>query len=122
MWLATNVATVQNMVVDSTYVYWTDATDTVSRVPMAGGPVEPIWPGQAKPWGLAVDDSYVYWSNQLGGAIRMGDKPRLFGLVPLVVRFKSRRTAPPNCQRASAGATDQRQFSNDETVVVCLLD
>jgi hypothetical protein len=72
--LATSVATAPGLAVDQADVYWTDATDKVSRVPVGGGPIEPIWPAQAKPWGLALDDTFVYWSNQLGGAIWRGAK------------------------------------------------
>jgi hypothetical protein len=69
IWLVANVATTKNLAVDDAYVYWTDAIDTVARVPISGGAIDPVWTGQAKPWGIAVDDAYVYWSNQLGGAI-----------------------------------------------------
>jgi hypothetical protein len=63
------VTTVQNLAVGSQYVYWTDASSMVARVPIAGGAVQTIAQGQSKPWGLDVDGAYVYWSNQLGGAI-----------------------------------------------------
>jgi hypothetical protein len=49
--------------VDETYVYWTDSTDTVSKVPIAGGEPTPIATGQKSPFGIAADAKYVYWTN-----------------------------------------------------------
>ena len=51
--------------IDSTYLYWSDF-NTIGRVPLAGGTVEPAWltlsPGsQRQLCGLAVDSQYIYF-------------------------------------------------------------
>jgi hypothetical protein len=63
------VTTAQNLALDATHVYWTDASSAVLRVPLTGGSVQTIAQGQATPYGLAVAAGYVYWSNNLGAAI-----------------------------------------------------
>ena len=52
----------QGIAVDSANVYWTDsASQSVERVPIAGGAPTTIAKGQVGPLAVTVDDTNVYW-------------------------------------------------------------
>ena len=52
----------QGIAVDAANVYWTDsASQSVQRVPIAGGAPTTIAKGQVGPLAVTVDDSNVYW-------------------------------------------------------------
>ncbi|WP_437752493.1 hypothetical protein [Sorangium sp. So ce1389] len=60
-----------DIAIDATHVYWTLdaenlAEDMVMRVPIAGGPAEPLATDQRRPQGIAVDATHVYWVNAEG--------------------------------------------------------
>jgi hypothetical protein len=66
--LASGQAQPGNLVVDDTYVYWSDAGDaaedgSILSVPKSGGAVRTLATGQNVPFGVAADGSYVYWTN-----------------------------------------------------------
>jgi hypothetical protein len=59
-----------SLILDDTHVYFTQPErGVVARVPRAGGAVETLASGQAKPSALALDASYIYWGNEGDGAI-----------------------------------------------------
>jgi hypothetical protein len=57
----------QNIVVDSTSVYWTDTplfqSGTIFKVPIAGGKPAMLASAIMDPFGLAVDATSVYWAD-----------------------------------------------------------
>ena len=74
----------QDLVVDGSYVYWTNIpgpclagscgsslpdTGTVMRVPVGGGTPSTIASQQPGPSGIAVDATSVYWTNNPGGTV-----------------------------------------------------
>lgn len=62
--LASRQGTIENVVVDSTHVYWTSATNgTVMRIPVGGGLPTTLASEQRFPWGLAVTSSAVFWTD-----------------------------------------------------------
>jgi hypothetical protein len=65
--VATGLA-VRHVAVDDTYVYATDASRGVIRVPKAGGTVETIATPSAAPDAIAIDSANVYWATHDGGS------------------------------------------------------
>jgi len=59
-----------DLAVDFTSLYWTDGS-TVSKVPIAGGPVTTLAFGQSRSYGIAIDANSVYWTNYVspGGTV-----------------------------------------------------
>jgi len=51
------------LVVDSTYVYFTDTSGTVKRVPSGGGTTVNLASAIPSPFGVAVDATYVYFTS-----------------------------------------------------------
>jgi sugar lactone lactonase YvrE len=52
----------QGVAADGANVYWTDsATQSVQRIPIAGGTASTLAKGQVGPLAIAVDDANVYW-------------------------------------------------------------
>ena len=68
--------TVLEMVVDSSYVWWTREPDDIQRMPTAGlpdGGVEDLLTGNPLANGIALDASAVYWANEQDGYIKKAD-------------------------------------------------
>lgn len=66
---------VSRMVVDDSFVYWTEWDEgRVMRVSKGGGEPEVIACGQALPRGIAVDEAFVYWANGDSGTIMRAAK------------------------------------------------
>jgi hypothetical protein len=61
------------VLVDTGWVYWTDAT-TVKKMPVAGGNEVILASGQGSPNCLAADSSRIYWVNFTGLAIMASGK------------------------------------------------
>ena len=66
----------QDIAVDSTSVYWTDAgaADSINKVVTNGGTVTTLASRAGKllfssPHGIAVDSTNVYWANLVGSSI-----------------------------------------------------
>jgi hypothetical protein len=55
------------IVANTSNVYWTNELQgTLAYVPVAGGPVQNLFPPQGEPYALALNQTEVYWSS-LGG-------------------------------------------------------
>lgn len=72
--LASGVAGVATMALDSGKVYFTDGVAAVQSVAITDGTVTTIAAAQEVPTGMAIDGDYVYWSNNLGAAIKRARK------------------------------------------------
>jgi hypothetical protein len=55
--------------VDSTNVYWIEATGCVREVPIAGGSPVALAAAPFLPGGIAVDSTSVYWTDTPGGKV-----------------------------------------------------
>jgi len=55
--------------VDSTNVYWIEATGCVRKVPIAGGSPVALAAAPFLPGGIAVDATSVYWTDTEGGKV-----------------------------------------------------
>jgi hypothetical protein len=65
-WNTTNRA-LSDLVIDSSYVYWTDAeSQGVYRAPLAGGSPTALATGQQYVFGIAVSASNVFWDTGAG--------------------------------------------------------
>jgi hypothetical protein len=90
-------ATAHEIAVDSTYVYWTDTTDSVWRAPKSGaGPVQhlatysPELEGgvASVPEAIAVDSTFVFFTNDDGTIQKValaGGTPTLFTAGPVQI-------------------------------------
>jgi hypothetical protein len=85
------------LVVDDSYVYWTDFSfvddDVIRRIPKTGGAVQTIVSGGslADPYGIAVDDAYVYWTELDSGKARRVAKTggTILDLVPVQFDYQA---------------------------------
>ncbi len=66
--LASGLNNPQDIAVDSTSIYWTEAgaSGAVKKVPINGGTVTTLASGLNYPTGIAVDSTSVYWAEQSG--------------------------------------------------------
>lgn len=67
---------VLEIVVDSTYIWWTREPDDIQRMPVAGlpdGGVEDLLSANPLSNGLTKDDVNIFWCNQQDGYIKKGD-------------------------------------------------
>ncbi len=61
----TSVAYPRDLALDATWVYWTDLVrGAVVRAPKAGGAIEAIASGQARPMSIAREGDMLVWSNE----------------------------------------------------------
>jgi hypothetical protein len=68
--LATDAVGPQGIAIDDKNVYWANKNDgTIKSVPIAGGAVKVLAPGQGKPANVVVDATHVYWTNVDGDSI-----------------------------------------------------
>jgi hypothetical protein len=63
------VSLTPSLVVDSTYVYFSDGQGTVWGVPIGGGPPIALATGQGSSLRLAVDASTLYWTDAVNGTV-----------------------------------------------------
>ncbi len=56
--------------VDGTHVYWTAYTaNSISKVPLDGGPITVLADGQVGPQGIAVGNGEVFWTTSVASAV-----------------------------------------------------
>jgi hypothetical protein len=64
-------AAATDLAVDSAHVYWTDqVTNTIQRVPLGGGAVQPLVSSQLQAHRIALDATSIYWlTNGVGAGV-----------------------------------------------------